>query len=340
MGQLELKEKEDESFLKHAKATFDRRFKLIATPIHWLALFLHPLCRKLAVSNKAGGHDFKFMLKAALMVAKQWRWSEEKAHKLRADLTAYNQFKSPFTGGSKDAKDWWEGIAVENHREIRVICASRTRPHLSAGLVDLSQWKPVETSGDSKTSMAAIPARALCVYYREIRTLAIVLASIIPHAADVERLFSDLGGTQTPHQNGMTVDHMEKYGKIGVASPMNFMNPTNSIDGDLAKDLENPISWIPPLRVDDGPEVENGNIVEQAYQDLQRTLDDEASEASANSESAPELPVASVVGGQVVNFAELDKVDHREVALASAEVIDVAGDAPRAAWRVDDMIDT
>lgn len=44
--------------------------------------------------------------------------------------------------------------------------------------------------------------------------MAIALASIVPHAADVERLFSDLGGIQTPRRNNMTVHTMEKTGKI------------------------------------------------------------------------------------------------------------------------------
>ncbi|KAJ7826090.1 hypothetical protein B0H14DRAFT_2368380, partial [Mycena olivaceomarginata] len=108
--------------------------------------------------------------------------------------------------------------------------------------------------------------------------------------SEVERLFSDLGQTQTPHQNGMTVDHMEKYGKIrarlkyelherqtaisGTSRRQhNHMHtrPTGGIDGDLAKDLENPITWIPPLREDDTEQLNDEDIVEKAFQDLQKT---------------------------------------------------------------------
>ncbi|KAJ7148894.1 hypothetical protein C8R46DRAFT_904726, partial [Mycena filopes] len=51
---------------------------------------------------------------------------------------------SPFAGGSRNAREWWEDVTAENHEGIR--------------------------------------------------DLGIVLASIVPHSADVERLFSDLGG--------------------------------------------------------------------------------------------------------------------------------------------------
>ncbi|KAJ6591908.1 hypothetical protein B0H10DRAFT_1729894, partial [Mycena sp. CBHHK59/15] len=55
--------------IRCAHTIFDRRFKLIATPIHWLALFLHPLCQKLAVSQTVNGHSLDFMLETALKIA-------------------------------------------------------------------------------------------------------------------------------------------------------------------------------------------------------------------------------------------------------------------------------
>ncbi|KAJ7181878.1 hypothetical protein C8R46DRAFT_885346, partial [Mycena filopes] len=166
MSKLELEDGEDASFLTHAKSTFDRRFKYIATPIHWLALFLHPLCRKLAVSETQYGHTVDFMIQAALKLAQQWRWNESKARQLREDVKAYYHCKSPFSGGQNDAKEWWEAVPTGKHDGIRGLA-----------IID-------------------------------------ILASIVPHSADVERLFSDLGATQTPRRNGMTIDHMEKYGKI------------------------------------------------------------------------------------------------------------------------------
>jgi hypothetical protein len=57
MSTITLEEGEDAGFLNHAKDTFDRRFQMIATPTHWLALFLHPLCRKIAVSDTSRGRS-------------------------------------------------------------------------------------------------------------------------------------------------------------------------------------------------------------------------------------------------------------------------------------------
>ncbi|KAJ7331036.1 hypothetical protein DFH08DRAFT_940241 [Mycena albidolilacea] len=261
MGNFELEDDEDAGFLAHAKATFDRHFKYIATPIHWLALFLHPLCRKLAVSETAHGHNLEFM----------WRWTEHKACQLAADLKVYYYCKAPFSGGSKDAKGWWEDVPAGKHEGIR--------------------------------------------------SLGIILASIVPHSADVERLFSDLGQTQTPHRKGMTVDHMEKYGKIrarltyelhewqtaisGISRRQhNHMHtrPTGGIDGDLAKDLENPITWILPLREDNTEQLDDEDIVEKAFQDPQKTVKEEGPITSETS--------GSVVGGEIVNFEELACIDN------------------------------
>ncbi|KAF8167043.1 hypothetical protein K438DRAFT_1525016, partial [Mycena galopus ATCC 62051] len=132
------------------------------------------------------------------------------------DLKAYYQARSPFAGGTDDARAWWESVPKENHAGI---CG-----------------------------------------------LAIVLASVVPHSADVERLFSDLGGMQTPRRNLLGVETMEKTGKI--RSRLNYelheraraegkskhrkhghmhTMETAGIDTDLARDLENPITWIPPL---------------------------------------------------------------------------------------------
>ncbi|KAJ6626493.1 hypothetical protein B0H10DRAFT_1742761, partial [Mycena sp. CBHHK59/15] len=125
-----------------------------------------------------------------------------------------------------------------------------------------------------------------CLETNCFRSVAIVLASIVPHSADVERLFSDLGGIQTPRRNLMAVDTMEKTGKI--RSRLNYelyeraraeqkskhrkrrhmhMMETTGIDTDLAKDLENPITWIPPLDGNDNDTDED--IVEKASKDLE-----------------------------------------------------------------------
>ncbi|KAJ7447979.1 hypothetical protein FB451DRAFT_1533637 [Mycena latifolia] len=260
MGKMTLEEDEDAGFLAHAKATFDRQFKLIATPIHWLALFLHPFCRKLAVSQT-------------------WKWSAQKAIQLREDLKKYYQCKAPFPGGNKDA-------------------------------------------------------------------MAIVLASIVPHSAEVEHLFSDLGGSQTPRRSLMAVDTMEKSGKIrshvgyelyeraradekAKRCKHNHMHTSGKtgIDADLAKDLENPITWILPL---DGNDDDTGeDIVEQASKDLQKLLDDEAPVA---------IPHGSVIAGEVVDFEELERLDRGETSATDEDNIDIVGNAAAAGWSIQDLM--
>jgi hypothetical protein len=59
-----------------------------------IALALHPLCRKLAISQVANGCLFKIMVEAALDVAKQWRWDEQVAKLLVGDLKEYYKCKT------------------------------------------------------------------------------------------------------------------------------------------------------------------------------------------------------------------------------------------------------
>ena len=46
------------------------------TEVHSLALFLHPLCRKVAVSQAAKSRSFEQMCTATLKIANEWRWEE------------------------------------------------------------------------------------------------------------------------------------------------------------------------------------------------------------------------------------------------------------------------
>ncbi|KAJ7686162.1 hypothetical protein B0H17DRAFT_1137026 [Mycena rosella] len=264
---MSLEDNEDPAFLAHAKATFDRRLKLIATPIHWLALFLHPLCRKLAVSDTVHGHSLDFMIETALKIALQWKWDARKALQLKDDLKRYFQCKAPFGGGSRDALDWWEGISKDKHSGIRI--------------------------------------------------LAIFLASIVPHAADVERLFSDLGGIQT-----WPSTPWRRPGKFEAASTMSFMSLL-----ERRTNLENPITWIPPL---DGAEDDAGeDIVEKACQDLEKIINDEAPTTIA---------AGSIIAGELVDFAELDRFDRGETAGVNDDEIEIIGNGPTATWSIEDLM--
>ncbi|KAF8515666.1 hypothetical protein JB92DRAFT_3154691 [Gautieria morchelliformis] len=83
------------SFMYHAKATFNRKFEAMNTEIHLLCLFLHPLCRRLAISNVAKSQKLADVIKIALGLVQDMGWSEQMAN--------YSQSKGPFIGGSSDA---------------------------------------------------------------------------------------------------------------------------------------------------------------------------------------------------------------------------------------------
>jgi hypothetical protein len=244
------------------------------------------------------------MIKTALGIAKQWRWGPDKAKKLAEDIKAYNQFKSPFSGKANTAKEWWEEI-------------------------------PAQHAG--------------------IKALAIVLHSIVPHSADVERLFSELGGIQSPHRNGWLVDTMEKVGRIrshlsyqlfekkkneGNSTQRKHAHmhsrPALGIEGDLAKDLENPITWIPPLSGADKDDDPEEDIVQKEYDELKKRVADEEGPEGA-SQAQPELQ-GSVVGGEIVDFTELDRVDRGETEPPAEEVIDVVGDDAQGTWMIEDFM--
>lgn len=46
-----------------------------------------------------------------------------------------------------------------------------------------------------------------------LKVLAIMILSIVPHSTDVERLFSQLGGTQTVNHYNLAIDTFETLGK-------------------------------------------------------------------------------------------------------------------------------
>ncbi|KAI6130719.1 hypothetical protein EDD16DRAFT_1470160, partial [Pisolithus croceorrhizus] len=47
-----------------------------------------------------------------------------------------------------------------------------------------------------------------------LKVMAIILHSIVPHAADVEQYFSGLGGTQSARRCNLTVENFEALSKL------------------------------------------------------------------------------------------------------------------------------
>lgn len=112
MSQLALDPSDNTSFWMHAKHVFNHRFHEMNTNHHSLALFLHPLCRKLAISQAANGRSFEFMATTALSIARQWKWSKADAKSLIYNLKEYHKCVGIFAGGQTNALDWWECLLV------------------------------------------------------------------------------------------------------------------------------------------------------------------------------------------------------------------------------------
>ena len=217
LSQLTLDGGDNTGFWFHAKRVFNHRFHAMNTDHHSLALFLHPMCRKLAISQAANGRNFEFMVKTALSIAKQWRWDEAEAKSLVFNLKEYQKCTGVFSGGQADALDWWECLPV----------TAKQCP---------------------------------------LKAMAIMLHSVVPHAADVERYFSGLGGTQSAKRCNLTVETFEALSKLrsSYAHHLYKMDraagksthckhahmhtrPDAGIDTELADELAKTFTWVPPL---------------------------------------------------------------------------------------------
>lgn len=158
-------EGDDPAFTEHAKNVLNTQFHTMNTDIHWLTLFLHPLCRKLAVSTAPHSRKLADAYQISLDIVRRWKWSKLMAENLARDLKAYHNGEAPFKGGKSDAKDWWKSLVVD-------------------------------------------------VKSHPLKALAIKLFSIVPHAAEVERFFSNLGGVQSVKRSTLTIPHMQTLGTL------------------------------------------------------------------------------------------------------------------------------
>ncbi|EJF63824.1 hypothetical protein DICSQDRAFT_145296 [Dichomitus squalens LYAD-421 SS1] len=304
MTRLTLHDSDEVGFWLHSKAVFNRRFYEMDTAHHSLALFLHPLCRRLAVSQVANGRSFELMKKTALEIAQRWSWPLPRAKALKADLEAYYKCEEPFTGGDADALKWWTNLPVDAAKH-------------------------------------------------PLKALARALHSIVPHAGDIERLFSDLGGTQSVKRCRLSVDTFEKLGKlrsnlsrhlhqklalngVPIRRKHSHMHtrPESGIDTELAADLDEDFTWVPPLTIArepsealEGPEDTDLDDLEKAFKEFEEELRNR----DLNSE---------VLEGELYDFEELEKVDKNVIPVAVEEEITVlvGGEAEQGdTWTIEDV---
>ncbi|KAN0081258.1 hypothetical protein V8E55_008882 [Tylopilus felleus] len=208
---------------------------------HSLALFLHPMCRVLAISQAANGRSFEFMVTTALSIAKQWRWGEAEAKSLVHNVKEYQKCTGVFAGGQANALEWWETLPV----------TAKQCP---------------------------------------LKAMAVILYSVVPHAADVERYFSGLGedraaGRSTHRKHA----HMHTQ-------------PQPGIDVELAGDLARNFTWVPPLAADSG-----GGADELAGPEA--ITDEELVSAFENLDRQTHAEENEVLEGQLYSWDELEIVN-------------------------------
>ena len=311
MMQVTFADDEVVNFWAHVKSVFNCEFHLMNTSNHNLALFFHPTCQKLAVSNAAKGRTFQEISRAALNIAHQWRWSERKARLLVHDLSQYYECKGPFAGDKTDGKAWWEGL-------------------------DITQEE------------------------HPIKTLAITLLSIVPHAAEVERLFSDLTGIQGVKKCNLNIETFETLGKLRANYNYHIQQRTiearkpiprrkhahmhtraePGIDVALATDISTNFMWMPPLvgTTDDddimqGPEGLTGDEIDAAFDELER----EATLAGGN--LVADINASNIGVDRTYNLAALDLIERGvgpTVAVDDVQMHEVASTA--AGWNASTLL--
>jgi hypothetical protein len=72
----------------------------------------------------------------------------------------------------------------------------------------------VPFDGCNNDALAYWEGRTMDIASHPLKELAIIILQIVPHAADVECLFSDLSGIQGVKQNNLDVDNFEALGKL------------------------------------------------------------------------------------------------------------------------------
>ncbi|KAL5732222.1 hypothetical protein ACHQM5_004869 [Ranunculus cassubicifolius] len=78
-------------------------------PIYFIALFLHPACKNLAMSQKMTGEK---IVREALEIAKVWRFTKNEAGSLFKELINYKNGDAPFSDlnerSGRSARDFWD----------------------------------------------------------------------------------------------------------------------------------------------------------------------------------------------------------------------------------------
>ncbi|ESK90452.1 hypothetical protein Moror_13621 [Moniliophthora roreri MCA 2997] len=170
--------------------------------------------------------------------------------------------------------------------------------------------------------------------------LAIIIHSIVPHAAEIEQLFSHLNGVQTPKHNNLSTPTFKKLAKLrnhydreiweknraaGKSTHRKHAHmhakDSPAITSTVTQELESCLTWEPPLDTDDSNlnssqgEIEK-DPVEDAFEQLEKEMMEEVTDEAGD--SGP-----SLVQGEIFNFDEIKKALDGIVPTPYVETIEV-----------------
>ncbi|KAN0081360.1 hypothetical protein V8E55_008984 [Tylopilus felleus] len=173
-----------------------------------------------------------------------------------------------------------------------------------------------------------------------LKAMAVILHSVVPHAADVERYFSALGGTQSVKRCNLTVDTFEALSRL-CSSYVHHLykmdraagrsthrkhahmhtQPQPGIDVELAGDLARNFTWVPLLAADSGgdadelagPEAITDEELVSAFENLDRQTHAEENVTQPGGSARSILDPQIALDGQEVLEGELYSWDELEI---------------------------
>ena len=192
-----------------------------------------------------------------------------------------------------------------------------------------------------------------------LKTFASTVLAIVPHSAEVERLFSDLGSIQGVKRCNLTTENFEKLGKLHsnyachlweqLGKPMHrkhghmHTHNTAGINADLATDIQTNFTWSPPLARQgpasnddllEGPESITPEDFDAAFDELDQRLKETPKDSEMVSEDGQE-----VLEGQVYDFEELERVDKGLAPVTFQDDVQVVGsNSGSSSWNVKSLL--
>ncbi|KAL4077443.1 hypothetical protein J3A83DRAFT_4356503 [Scleroderma citrinum] len=163
-----------------------------------------------------------------------------------------------------------------------------------------------------------------CAEKYPLKIMAITIHSIVPHAADVEHYFSDLG-VKTFQMLSKAHAHYSYHlwkmdctgGKLTHWKHAHMhTQPTAGIDMELAADLDRMFSWVPPLVADSsdpddhlaGPELIMDEELVQTFEELEHKSAEALRTVNIDQPEDGSLPTR-ILDGDLYAWDELNQVD-------------------------------